>query len=183
MELNDKGALITTFLYLQFGWQALYVSLLVYTNLKLINPEVNMSKNKLKKIQLINISTGLMNSMFAIPIFQICLAFLACNQNKYMSQSFMCFEGTYFLHFIVALVSLLLHIFNSVLYHIFYQDPNPFSSHPYAIPFTRQSYIKPLLKVLLPLYSFFKINVNLLKYIFSNIFSNLLIKLAFIFLL
>lgn len=170
MESNDKGAFLTTFLYIQFIWQTLHFSFLFYTTSKLTSSKVKMSKIKVKIIQIVNISNGLINAVFSLPIFHICIAFLICSQNRNMSRDFVCYKGIYFLHFSIALISLLTHILNACLSHLFYLDPNPFSNHPYAIPFTRHHFIKPILKILLPTYSLLTINVKVMRF-FSNLFS------------
>jgi len=161
--MNDEGALITSLLYIIFIWQFLYFGLLVYASFKLFNSEIKVSKDQVKKIQLINFNINLMNAICSLPIFQICLSFIICNAQ--MSKNFTCFERIYFLHFSIALISLLFHISNSFLYYLFYSNPNPFSLNPFAVPFNRQAFIRPALKFILPLYSILAIDVT----VFFNI--------------
>ena len=100
----------------------------------------------------LNLYAILSITILPIPMYNIFLAFIFCNEQSPITQNFTCYVGFYYLHAACAMLGCLLLSINTILNCIIYIETNHSSTKPFAAPPSRLNIIKLLFKILIVLY-------------------------------
>ena len=152
MDKNNESILLA-FLYVFFALQLLCFVLFFYILSKPHNSTSQRSRGQSTILKFLDKTVISTSYVQALPMFQIYLTVLICVDEREVYGDLTCYEGTYFVHFVIALLGLLMHSIISVTVIIFTSDFNPFSNHPYATPQNRPQLYRLFIKFLLPLFA------------------------------
>jgi len=75
-----------------------------------------------------------------------------CRSDDPIHDGLDCYKGTYFIHFIAALIGTIILLFMSFLSTILCIDLNPWSLAPFAAPRSRLNVLKLLAKIAVPIF-------------------------------
>lgn len=115
--------------------------------------------------------TGLMTFWLALPMFHIYLAVIICQDDNKVHGDLVCYQGTYFVHLIVAILGIISLFLLTISTIVFFSDLNPFSNTPHASPQGRTEIYRLYLKFILALFAVLVHSVKnfLLEKQFSNV--------------
>lgn len=103
-------------------------------------------------LKALNLYNFLLSTVLAFPFYFICIIIFACSNKNPMTQDLRCYEGIFFLHLVVAIISLLILLATSLILTFLSVDLNPWSKSPFAAPRSRVNLIKVLLKIAVCIY-------------------------------
>jgi len=126
----------------------------------LVKPNALKSRGERVAVSFVFFSAMMIGFVLALPIFHIYLAVLVCNDESKVRGDLVCYEGIYFLHFIVALLGIAIQMFIAIPSILYSCDLNPFSSAPYASTQNRPLLYRLYMKLLLPLFLVLTAKVN-----------------------
>ena len=104
-------------------------------------------------LRLISLYFLLLKTIAALPLFQIFIYSLICNNDQPYRSDTHCYAGTQFIYFFLGLFGTISLIICSGLAQIFYIDFNPSSTSAFAASRVAIDVIKFLLKIALAIYT------------------------------
>jgi hypothetical protein len=157
---KDSKNFFIVCLYVVFGIQIIILFMGLFTTMRLVRNHKKTSTILAYSLKILSVYGLLLNTVFALPFYNIFIATLFCSTDDNIHGSLVCFEGAYFAHLVVAIVGLIILLFTSVLFNMLYIDLNPCSVIPFASPQSRLNLLRLALKVALAIFITVDINVR-----------------------
>lgn len=151
LEQNDENFFIIA-LYIVFAIIFLNLLLFFFITFRIQKSRKKTSTILTYFIKIFSIYALLLNKILAIPFFNILLGTLICFEDDKLHGNLSCYSGIYFLHFVIALLGLIIQLFFSIFFHLLFIDLNPCSNLQFAAPQSRLNLIRLMIKLALPLY-------------------------------
>lgn len=88
-------------------------------------------------LRFLDFSMMMTTYLLGVPLFQIYLTVLVCVKEREAYGDLVCYQGMYFLHFVVAFIGIIMHLVISISCNLYHSDLNPFSKAPCATVHSR----------------------------------------------
>lgn len=139
-------------LYLVFGIQMLMLLTAVATTYKLTRSKKKTSTIVTYSLKALSGYSLLMTTFFALPIFNVYFGTIICYDDDFIHGNLECYSGIYFLHLVIGIIGLVLHLVVMFYLNYLYIDLNPWSTIPFAAPQSKINFVRLALKIALALY-------------------------------
>ena len=139
-------------LYVVLGVELIFAGLIYYVIRAISNPNRKNSTILTYSIKAVSLFAVLMNTVLALPFFEVFVSTFYCNAEDEVHGDFECYKGTYIIHFVLAIFGAFGYIVYNLMFLPFFIDLNPWSSLPFAAPKSIVPFAKFLMKVFAPGY-------------------------------
>ena len=85
-------------------------------------------------IKLLSTYGLLLNTIFALPFYNIFIAFIYCNSESGIHRNISCYQGLYYIHFICAILGIIFLVILTLFFTVLFIDLNPNGEIPFAGP-------------------------------------------------
>ncbi|EAR83936.2 PAS domain S-box protein (macronuclear) [Tetrahymena thermophila SB210] len=146
--VEGSSSLLIPLLYITFAIQLITTVVLLYLLLKLNKKQQKSTTFSLYCIKLLSLYAILLTTVGFLPFFNASISVIYCTDTNMN-----CYSGLFFVHFSIAILSLILLLAQTILYIQLFIDLNPCSHLPFAAPQNKINFIKLVIKAILPLYT------------------------------
>ncbi len=140
-------------LYLAFGFHMLCFLLAFFVGSKITKANIIKSRGRSAIFLFLHLSTTLMTFWLALPMFHIYLTVVICQDENKAHGDLTCYQGTYFVHLIVAILGIISLFATAIATIVFSSDLNPFSPVSHASPQNRTLVYRVYLKFVFALFA------------------------------
>jgi len=140
-------------MYISFAILAIMFAISIRSIRILSNPHRKSNSTFLNySMKVLNTYNFLLTTILTFPFYFPLLALLACSSEDKNTSGFACFEGTFYIHFTLAIVGFIILLGTTLLLTLLSVDLNPWSKTPFAAPKSRLNLAKLLLKISVSVY-------------------------------
>jgi len=140
-------------LYIIFGWKMLCFLLAFFIGSKITKSNAIKSRGRSIIFVFLHASTLMITYWLALPMFHIYLTVVICQGDNKAYGDLVCYQGTYFVHLVVAILGIVSLFAMATGTIIFTSALNPFSPLPHASPQNRALIFRVYFKFLLALFA------------------------------
>jgi len=115
-------------------------------------------------LKLLSFYTLLMTNVLPLPFFNVFIFAFKCDQNIIAFQGMTCFSGLHILHMVFSAVDLMIWLFFTLLFIMFFSEYNPISDIPFAGPLSKIALYRFMVKVILIFYFYLDAEVKKKNY-------------------
>ena len=151
IESGDTN-IILIFLYTAFSFLIIILIVIIFCSIKQDKGLVKNSALVTYSMKILNFFAIAITTIFTLPFYNIFFSVIVCYNDSPISKNFQCYEGTYYIHFTVALIGLFLLVVFSVIFTMLYIDLNPCSQLPFAGPQSYLNQFRLIIKIVIPLW-------------------------------
>lgn len=157
---EGNANVILVIMYFVFSINFIALIMIIVTSCRISSTQRNKSTFLTYGIKILSGYGLLLNTIIAIPFYNIYIAVLYCKEDSSISQNFTCNQGIYILHIVISVFGLIFLVMLSMLFTNLYIDLNPNSTIPFAQPQSSTNFFKLILKIFLPFYMIIDYNRN-----------------------
>ena len=103
-------------------------------------------------LKLLSFYTLLMINVLALPFFNVFMFTFICKSTIPAFYDLTCYSGLHMLHMVFSGINIVIWLFFTILFIMFFAEYNPLSDIPFAGPFSKIGLYKLLVKMLLVIY-------------------------------
>lgn len=149
---QNNSTIFLACLYTVLAVELVFGVLIYYVIRSISNPNRKNSTILTYSIKAVSLFAVLMNTVLALPFFEVFVAAFYCNKDDYVHGDFECYQGIYLVHFVLAIFGAFAYIAYNLMFLPFFIDLNPWSDLPFAAPQSIVPFGKFLMKVFAPGY-------------------------------
>ncbi|KAL4459259.1 hypothetical protein ABPG73_001296 [Tetrahymena malaccensis] len=146
--VEGSSSILIPLLYITFAIQLITTVILSYLFFKLNKKQQKSTTFSLYCIKLLSLYAILLTTVGFLPFLNASISVIYCTDSNMN-----CYSGLFFVHFSIAIISLILLLAQTILYIQLFIDLNPCSHLPFAAPQNKINFIKLVIKAILPLYT------------------------------
>lgn len=113
-------------------------------------------------LKILSFYTLLMTNVLSLPFFNVFIFGFNCKANISAFANLECYSGLHILHMVFSGINLMIWLFFTVLFILFFSEYNPISNIPFAGPLSKINLYKFSLKMFLVFFFFIDTEVQIL---------------------